>query len=279
MKKVLILGTIFGEAAGLSKNAVVDAYRTFYEMKYGVYPMLIIGIDDLEEVINKIPFDGVFVMTYGNFGNNGFLQKVFEDKGIKFNNSGSYTHEICYNKLNTAKFLKKLKLNAPEVHTKPVYPCIIKPIEGEGSHGIHVCRNSKDYNKYINEECFSEEFIRGDEYTISIYNSIVGNPIKITKESDIWGKGNPSDETLDYDEKAEIRDQVFKDVLKIYKEIKATDGIRIDFIIRNSKVYYIDINSMPVLNRNGYFHRSLMDYDNSYDFDSLLKEMYKNLIK
>ena len=270
---------MFGTTSEISSRVVVDIYKTLFAKKYNIFPLLIIGLDDLDKVMNRISFDGVFMATYGGFGNNGFLQKIFEDRGIVFNNSGSFTHNICYNKVNTADFITGLKLKAPEIYSKPSYPCIVKPIEGEGSQGIHVCRNSKEYNQYINDECFAEEFIRGDEYTISVYNSIVGNPIKFTKESDILGAGNPMDETLEYEEKSEIRSMVLKDVQKIYKNLKATDGIRIDFIVLGSDVYYIDINSMPVLNRNGYFHRSLQDYDYAYDFDTLITEMYNNLIK
>jgi len=279
MKKVLIIGSMFGTTSEISSRVVVDIYKTLFAKKYNVFPLLIIGLDDLDKVMNRISFDGVFVATYGGFGNNGFLQKIFEQKGIVFNNSGSFTHEICYDKINTSEFITGLKLKAPEVYSKPVYPCIIKPVEGEGSEGINVCKNSKEYNLYMNDDSFASEFIRGDEYTISVYNSIVGNPIKVTKESEIWGGGNPAYDTLDYDEKAEIRNMVQKDMLKIYKGLKATDGIRIEFIIRGSDVYFIDINSMPILNRNGYFHRSLQDYDSAYDFDTLITEMYNNLIK
>lgn len=279
MKKVLILGTMFGSTGGISSRVINDIFKTLYAKKHNIFPLLIIGVDDLEKVLNRVSFDAVFLATYGGFGNNGFLQKIFEQKGINFNNSGSFTHEICYNKINTSEFITGLKLKAPEIYTKPVYPCIIKPIEGEGSEGIHICKTSKEYNKYMNDDCFAEEFIRGDEYTVSVYNSIVGNPIKITKESDIWGGGNPGDETLEYDEKFEIRNLILKDVQNIYKWLKATDGIRIDFIIRGSNIYYIDINSLPVLNRGGYFHRSLQDYDATYDFDFLITEMYNKLIK
>lgn len=270
---------MMGSAGGFSSRVINEIFKTLYAKKLNVFPLLIIGVDDLERVMNRVSFDAVFMATYGGFGNNGFLQKIFEERGIAFNNSGSYTHNICYNKINTADFLTGLKLKAPEVYNKPSYPCIVKPIEGEGSQGIHVCRNSKEYNLYINDESFAEEFIRGDEYTISVYNSIVGNPIKFTKESDILGAGNPMDESLEYEEKYEIRSMVLKDVQKIYKNMKATDGIRIDFIVRGSNVYYIDINSMPVLNGGGYFHRSLQDYDATYDFETLITEMYNNLIK
>lgn len=270
---------MFGKTAGTSSMAVNDIYNTLFQKKCDVFPLLIIGIDDLEKALNKIYFDAVFVLTYGNFGNNGFLQGIFEKKGITFNSSGSSTHEICYNKVKTAEFITGLKLKAPEIYSKPAYPCIVKPIEGEGSEGIYVCNNSKQYNEYINNDSFAEEFVRGDEYTISVYNSIVGNPIKFTKETDILGGGNPMDETLEYDEKSDIRSLVLKDVQKIYKNLKATDGIRIDFIVRGSDVYYIDVNSLPVLNREGYFHRSLQDYDATYNFDFLITEMYNKLIK
>ena len=65
MKKVLIIGSMFGTTSEISSRVVVDIYKTLFAKKYNVFPLLIIGLDDLDKVMNRISFDGVFVATYG----------------------------------------------------------------------------------------------------------------------------------------------------------------------------------------------------------------------
>lgn len=279
MKKVIILGNTIGNPGGFSLKSVREVYKMLLKKDYDVYPYFIRGLNDLERMLNRVPHDGIFVLMYGGFGNDGTLQSFLESMKVNFNNNGSFTHDICYNKLNTYKFLDKLKLNHPKVYETVKFPCIMKDIKGEGGTGVHLIKNTKDYNEYNNENKYTEQFLEGDEYTISVYKGVVGNPIKIVKDDDIWKGNNPKEEFTEFPELTKIRNEVEKDLLLMYDKLKATDGIRVDFIKNNSGIYYFDINSMPILNNDGYFHRSLKGFDSDYNFEFLIEDMYKTIFK
>jgi len=277
MKKVIILGNMVGEPGGFSYASVSNIYNVLLNNGKDVIPFLIRGIDDLERMLNRIALDGVFLVTYGGFGNDGTLQSILEANNISFNNNGSKTHGICYDKLKTYEVLDKLGILRPKVYKNPKYPCVIKPTSGEGGQGVVFVNTLSEFKKVNLEGCHIEQYVEGQEYTISMYKGIIGNPVQITPETEVWAGNNPVEETLDYNKKNEIRNLVKEMVVSIYDEVEANAGLRIDFRVNDSGVYVFDVNSMPILNKGGYFHRSLMDYDDSITFEFLIDDMYNDL--
>lgn len=275
--KVIILGNMLGYSSGFSINTVNSIYD--YLIKNNdVYPYFIRGLDELDRLVKRVDFDGLFIVTYGGFGNDGTLQKILEKLKIRFNNNNCYTHTNCYNKLKTYDLLDSSDILHPSVLKTPQYPCVLKPILGESGEGVKFIKSISDYNSYNNEKNYLEEYIKSDcEYTISIYKGVVGNPVKIVPDGDIWSGDNPKQELLDYEEKSEIRDLVLNNINKIYDVFKANSGLRIDFRIKDNKAYFFDVNSMPIINDGGYYLRSLNDYDNNINFEFVINDMFNDI--
>lgn len=268
----LVLGKHIGENGKLSYRCMVEVYKILINKGYDVVPFLIRGIDDLEYIFRHISFVNVFMLTYGKWGNNGFLQNVFEAKKIKHNFSNASVSKMFYDRNETKKALKSTKVPFPADIKTYKFPCIVKPKEGENSQGIHFIDNSKDLKAKKYDGCIVEEYIQGQEYTIALYNGLVGNPLKIEKEGYIWGKDKAED-TLDYPEKETVYNMVSKPLTQLYDETGMSDCVRIDFVVKDNQFYVIDVNTMPVLNRDGYVNRSLQDRHPEYDYEYLIEDM------
>lgn len=53
----------------------------------------------------------VFLGLHGGFGEGGGIQKILEEKGVKFNGSGSITSQICMDKNKTGEIVNSLNLD------------------------------------------------------------------------------------------------------------------------------------------------------------------------
>lgn len=288
--RTVILGNMLGDSSGLSMESVSSIYDHLIKTK-DVIPYFIRGLDGLDRMIQRVRFDGIFTVTYGGFGNNGTMHEILEQLGIKFNNNNAFTHSNCYNKLKTYKILDAHNILHPEILKAQKFPCVIKPIIGEGGQGIRYIEDFMSYkincvtsniifeNRTItgDEEYYLEEYIEGDEYTISIYKGVIGSPIKIISGEKVWYGNDPSEESLDYKGKEDIKALINKDIGNIYDAVGASSGLRIDFRVKDGKAYYFDVNSMPVLNKNGYYLRSLEDFDKNMTFEFVIDDMFNDI--
>ncbi|WLO87194.1 ATP-grasp domain-containing protein (plasmid) [Pantoea agglomerans] len=88
----------------------------------------------------------------------------------------------CRDKLMQKKLCKKLKIKTPqsEILTREVwltkkidFPVILKPRTGTGSSGVFLAYSKDEIKKYAGEEFLIEEFIKGQEYSIEIFDAEV----------------------------------------------------------------------------------------------------------
>lgn len=103
-----------------------------------------------------------------------------EDNGIKVLLPNKEFTSLCLDKNKLMKELDRKNILTPrtallnEDFSSFKYPLIIKPISGRGSRGIGILRNHEDLENYFStsnyqkEELLIQEYIEGDEYTVSV---------------------------------------------------------------------------------------------------------------
>lgn len=86
---------------------------------------------------------------------------------------------ICLNKKELMKSLMENEIPVPKTYSfddlsKAGFPLIIKPITGRGSRGIQIVNSKDEINEYLKnttykkEELMIQQYIEGDEYTVSV---------------------------------------------------------------------------------------------------------------
>lgn len=218
------------------------------------------SIADVEKIVKTIQFDKIFLLTLGEWGNNGTIQRVLDAYGIDYTFSDGVTSKICYNKQLTKDWLAVSGYNVPDTYNQAKSPCVCKTTEGEGSEGVYYCESETDIpdkKGLIFEEYLGEDW---NEYTISILKGEIGNPVLIKKAGKIWKKESPEEMIVDFPEKEQIRDLVKSDFLKIAEDMPLKDGARIDFMVKEGVYKILEINTMPVLTATSVFCLSLAKY-------------------
>jgi D-alanine-D-alanine ligase len=211
------------------------------------------------EIIEENP-DIIFIALHGKYGEDGQIQREFEDKGIRFTGSGSSACKLGMDKIAFKKFAKKLGVVVAE-DTKEI-PCVVKPAQGGSSYGVSIVKNIKDLAQAINfakkydDMVITEEYIEGIEVSCGVIKDALALPlIEIC----------PKNGFFDYESKyvigkckeivpARIPDEVAKKIQEIssliFREMGCRGFARLDYIIRNNIPYLLEINMIPGLTPN-----------------------------
>jgi len=211
------------------------------------------------EIVERNP-DIVFIALHGKYGEDGTLQKEFEDKGVKFTGSGSEACKLGMDKLAFKKFAKKLGAIVPKLTKKT--PCVVKPNEGGSSFGVTIVKDQNALPTAIklakkhDKKIIIEEYIEGTEVSCGI----IGRG-KVLPVIEIC----PKTGFFDYEAKyvigkceeivpARISERLTEEIQKVskklYQKMDCRGMARFDFIIRDKRPYLLEVNMIPGLTPN-----------------------------
>lgn len=250
----------------------------------------------------KIKFDCAFMALHGTPGEDGKLQGYFDMIGLPYTSSGVAQSALTFSKsltvailtrfgVNTAKSIvvsKKDKLTAEDILTKISIPCFVKPNEGGSSLGASKVKHVEELIPAVEkalkegEEVIIEEFIQGTEITCGVIK--YKGKIKALAITEIVFKTEIFDFHAKYIDKAteEITpariplpiEAECKNLSEyIYKSLGCKGMIRIDYIIKQGKLYLLEVNSIP-----GMTERSLLPQQAEYA-GITKRDLYENAIE
>lgn len=116
-------------------------------------------------------------------------KSLFEEIGVKLLISDLKTHEICNDKILTAKFFEQNNIDAPKVYSikeqlsnfQSTSKLLIKPAKGSSGIGVHKIKTLEElefYSKNLNEPIL-QELIDGEEYTIDVFTDLSGEVLTV----------------------------------------------------------------------------------------------------
>jgi D-alanine-D-alanine ligase len=226
---------------------------------------------------NKIFFDAVFMAIHGTPGEDGKLQSYFELLNIPLTTCNSFVSALTFNKFATKTYLKEyniltakdimLRKNQAfvesEIINKLGLPIFVKPNNGGSSFGVTKVKAAGQLVEAIEKafvedtEIILEEFIEGQEFTCGAFVSTTENLILPITE--IVSKT----EFFDYKAKYEgLSDEITPARLspeqtaecqsltqEIYTILNCSGVVRIDFLMRNNKFYFMEVNTVPGMSK------------------------------
>jgi D-alanine-D-alanine ligase len=224
----------------------------------------------------KIHFDAVLIGIHGTPGEDGKLQGYFDMLNLPYTSCNCAISALTFNKRYTvavASFagikvansilLFKNNFKSPEeiVHNLK-FPVFIKPNNGGSSIGMSkVNSKSEELGAAIekafkeDEQVLVEEFIKGREFTIGVFQSkgkIIALPITeiITKKDffDYEAKYlGASEEITPAQVEESIAKQIKEEAIKIYQIFNCKGIVRLDFIYNEEEKlpYMLEINTVP----------------------------------
>ena len=249
----------------------------------------------------KIIFDYVINVIHGSPGEDGLIQSYFKMLNINHSSSDYSQSALTFNKNECKNFLikheiltpksfllnKNINININEIINKTGIPVFVKPNKGGSSFGISRAEKINNLKFSIekafkeDDEVIIEEEIKGREISVSVIqfkNKIIAlPPTEIVTHNEFFDynakyKGQSDEITpakLSKDETILIQ----KLSKKIYKILDLKGFSRSDFILKNNKFYFLEINTNPGLTKESILPQQALSYGIS------LEELFKSLIK
>ena len=232
---------------------------------------------DSTGVVNEV--DAVFIMVHGTPGEDGILQKYFEDLGLPFTTGNSESVTCTFNKFATTTRLRNagftvgdsviidsseiIDASKIDAFAKEIgIPCFVKPNSGGSSLGISRVEQISDLGNAIDsafgtkcESVLIESLLTGREFSMGVAPSESGEPIsmpitEIVTENSFFDYEAKYEGASDEITPAEITDfqksQMQDAGIKAYNLLGCKGMVRVDFIlIEGDMPAILEINSVP----------------------------------
>jgi len=235
---------------------------------------------DNMEILDDSDIDVFFVALHGQFGEDGRLQKILEDKGLVYTGSGPTASRLAFDKLASKKLFAQAGIAVPEVieFTPDTAPSrldrdilrlgdlfVVKPVAQGSSVGVSIVSGPqqavsaarKTWEQFGN--CMIERYIAGRELTVGILS---GRELPIIEIKSRTGFYDYHAKYVD-DQTEYLFDTIEDDclvagisqaALNCFDSLGCRDFARVDFILGDDGVpYVLEVNTIP-----GFTNHSLL---------------------
>ncbi|HNY04474.1 MAG TPA: D-alanine--D-alanine ligase [Candidatus Woesebacteria bacterium] len=231
--------------------------------------------------VNKT-IDLALIALHGKGGEDGAIQGYLETMGIKYTGSGLLASAIGMNKKIFRDLMMVNKLVMPKLVIKA--PCVVKPVNGGSSVGVTIVKSQNELEKAVNEakkwdrEVIIEEYIEGIEVSCGVLGNEVLPIIEIIPKNDFFDYESKytrgmSDEICPARLSKEMTIMVQEETLKVFKIIGGKGYARADYIIKENKIYLLEINTLPGLTPSSLLPKEAGAY--GYSFSKMLDKIIK----
>jgi D-alanine-D-alanine ligase len=251
------------EVSLVSGQAVIDALR---KMGHEVFPSDI-SPGDLSALDKKV--DVIFPVLHGEFGEDGQLQKILEDRNLKFVGSGSAASRLGMNKVETKKAWEKAGLPTPvyrvirrgEKISDFPGSCVVKAIESGSSIDVFVCKAAAESSPQAgpaiekvlarHPAALVEQFIDGIELTVGLLEEKPLAPIRIVPKREFFDyeakyKASDTEHRFDTGLPGEVVEHCRELARRANEVVGARDLARVDMIVDAGKnPFLLEINTLP----------------------------------
>ena len=268
--KIAVLAGGVGSERDVSQQSGQNIYNALLEDGADVV-LSDITPDDMG-ILEDASIDVFFLALHGQFGEDGQLQKILEDKGLCFTGAGSEASRKSFDKLlsKQAFFHTHLPIakhvivqadDTPSVladHLKKLASkFVIKPLKQGSSVGIEITDDAaaaaekaiKCFTIY--GDCMVEAFIDGREVTVGIVNNKALPVIEICSQAAFYDyqakyESDTTEYLFDTIEDPVLAATIQAMALTCFHELGCRHLGRVDFILtKDGTPYILEINTLP----------------------------------
>ncbi|MAJ32543.1 MAG: D-alanine--D-alanine ligase [Flavobacteriaceae bacterium] len=253
----------------------------------------------------SIEFDVVFNAIHGSPGEDGLLQAYFDLIGVKHTSCDFYQAALTFNKRDLLAVLAPLsidiapsyslnkgdEIDTPAIVEKVGLPCFVKANKAGSSLGVLKVKEKTQIQAAItnafhyDDEILIESFIDGREFSVGVCplnDEIVALPItEIVTENEFF------DYEAKYQGKAQeitpakieepLRQKLAELSVFIYKKLKLKGFCRSEYIVKNNRVFLLEINTIPGLTAESIIPQQAISHGLSLEefFESAIDQALK----
>jgi D-alanine-D-alanine ligase len=237
------------------------------------YPVALFDPKDMD--LMRYPwqaFDVAFLALHGGCGEDGTIQRIFENMGICYTGSTPEACRIAMSKLASKKRFQERNLPTPEAVAlrrntgrgcieraaqRVAYPLVVKPDQQGSSLGVSIVREAKRLIDAVElawtYDCVAllERFIAGRELTVAVLGREALPPVEISYQEEFFSyQAKYHDSFTSYTVPAPLPDQVLRRVLDAATEAVEAIGthglVRVDLRLDSEGTPWIlEVNTTP----------------------------------
>ena len=255
----------------------------------------------------EIEFDGVFNAIHGSPGEDGKLLSFFDTIGMPYTSCDMDTSALTFNKFHcnllvkamgvdvakSLSFKKGDKFSIERIVDLLGLPLFVKPARSGSSVGVSRVNTLEDFEVAVekvfkvDDRIIFEEFLDGRELCCGVFKD--KGVLKVLPITEIISKkeffdyeakyaGNLSDEITPPDNLSVEQETDIKVVsAMIYRKLGCKGVVRLDFMLTNTKLYLIEINSVPGLSSQSIIPQqaTAMGISLKELFSAMIEEMFE----
>ena len=224
---------------------------------------------DLPGQLQAVAAELAFICLHGRYGEDGTVQGLLEMMQIPYTGSGVMSSSMAMDKVVTKQLLLYHEISTPGFVVYRVgddlaavlqrcrhFPLVVKPAREGSTIGISIVHNQAELEAGLAEAkkhddlILIEDFIQGDEVTVSVLNGQALPIIKIVPRSgfyDYASKYTPGQ--TEYLLPAPLEVVLYnrlQDVsIAACQALSCRGAARVDFMVREREFFCLEINTIP----------------------------------
>ena len=287
-KKIAILAGGWSAEREISLKSGAAVLEALRELKLNCYFIDLHTEEGVLEMPSEI--DLAFIALHGRGGEDGYIQKILEDKGVAYTGSDPQSCELAMDKpqakkiwrdllLPTPDFVEIKKGGTPQMKLTPYLSgeeditsldksFVVKPSREGSSFGISIVKPGegsleeamKEALKF-DENLIIEAYVPGVELTVSILGEEVFHPIHIKPSGQFYDFESKYNSLETEYLKASLKDDEIKEIKDIawhaFSSLGCKGWGRVDFMQdENGNFQIIEVNTVPGLTKTSLFPKA-----------------------
>jgi D-alanine-D-alanine ligase len=224
------------------------------------------------DILEDTNIDVFFPALHGEFGEDGQLQQILEDKSLLYTGSGPTASQLAFDKMASKKLFAKVGVATPaavefnaetdieQLENRLKYlgdEYVVKPIKQGSSVGVRIVAGVQEAIGAAGEtfaefsDCMIEKFIPGKEITVSILEDRALPIVEIRSQTGFYDyQAKYIDEQTEYLFDT-IRDpdliaQIEKAAMNCFYVLGCRHYARVDFILSDEGIAHaLELNTIP----------------------------------
>ena len=224
---------------------------------------------DLPAQLRNAHAEQAFICLHGRYGEDGTVQGLLEMMQIPYTGSGVMSSSMAMDKVVSKQILLYHEISTPGFVSYRAgddraallercrhFPLVVKPAREGSTIGITIARDRDQLEAGLDEALehdqlvLIEDFIKGDEVTVSVLNGEPLPIIKIVPKSgfyDYQSKYTPgqTEYILPAPLDAVLYNRLQETSVAACQALSCRGAARVDFMIREKEFFCLEINTIP----------------------------------
>jgi len=260
--------------------------------------MTAVAIDagrDLAEVLKRERAEVVFIALHGRYGEDGTVQGMLELLGLPYTGSGVMASSVAMDKVATKKFLLHHGIPTPAAWVYvagesreafcdgvSTYPVIAKPAHEGSTIGVTVAASREELDRALDVALehdgtvLVEEFIRGDEATVSVLDGMALPIIQVVPKGGFYDftskyTAGRTEYLLPAPFSAEVTARMQRFAVAAIHALGCRGAARADFMVRGEEIFCLEVNTIPGMTETSLLPKAAAAA--GIDFDELVMRL------